>query len=644
MHTISKVFGRLPVSGTVRPKLVSTKLSSRDTLKHASFYSNRALSQLQSGYHHTNRDSKGVNYHIYASLLAFSIVSLNTKSSEGEGHTQTVPEVPFLPEKLPLSKSSEVTHLLADLFDAPIPSDKVDYIKDKTQEFLNHVDLADKTEEEKMKAIKLFIRGYKKFFFHYDKFPNKLKQLYKNPEILDKCNYQLYHIAGIPFDKKDIHSGLLFHTTPPTQDTMAVYHAYKNSVKQLGESGIMALGEGRGAIHIPWSLAASKIVMRVLENAKAESLNSLKTSSSELERDYLTYVDVLSNAILNLVIWAVTVDDIPDSMSKEMPKEVNQTFLNAMTLISKVEARREAGLDYPEDIFNAHPGELEIIKEKLNSIPNEVHRVACKNYIEGAYTAFHNAWDSLQALADISDDSKSQLRQDFSKIMTSFQHALDVNYDPNPFNIQKAEDVHYGMHIVIFFEMALTLAEKLTLNNAETSYSGTKSKDYIDIFRRQTLLMQKMGSIANLICTGVSENGAVSRELMDGDFSNQLIFDALERLAQNNNSKNRAKSGFIENLLKSLTNLKELKRDWFLHHGADQETLSEEAIREKDLLEKNWNSTVTTFAETITDSLPDLFDKWYLLYTHLKNYDKNEFMSEDAIVFLFQNIVVKGKL
>lgn len=626
--------------------LLSTQIPSVNTPKRVDSYFNYStnIPKVSVSSHQHNNYTKGNDFPFW--LVTSSLVGLGLCISECSEQKNSNCSIDLYECNLFTNNGKNVQAVrLIEKFNAiPIPKEKENDVVNKFNQFLTHVNAQPKTDAEKLAAVKLYIKGYTQFFLHYEKFPNKLKKLYSDPKILDKCNYQLYHIAGIPFSGGDTEKGVLFRKTEPTPETLGIYCLYKNSVKQLGDSGIMSLGEGRGSIHVPWSLSASKIVMRVLENAYLESLDSIITTPAELEEDYLTYVDGLSNAILKLVFWAVTVDDIPDSMSKEMPKETNQLFLDAMKLISDVEFRKREKINFAEDIFTVHPGELEAIKKKLNPIANEAHRVACEQYVESAYTAFHSAWDSFQDLATISDVSKSQIRRDFSEIMNSFQHALDVNYDPKPFNIQKAEDVHYGMHIVVFSEMALTLADALKHKHTGVSYVDSKSDDYIQLFRRQSLLMQQMGSIANLICTGVSDEGSVSRELMDGDFSNQLLFNSLFTLKKNSDFVDINKHNRIEDLLKSLMALKNMKRDWFLKYGTKQDTLSKDAICEKDSLEKNWNSTVTTLAGTLTDPLPDLFDKWITLYTHSVYYDENEFMSEDAIVFLFQNIVVKGKL
>ena len=287
---------------------------------------------------------------------------------------------------------------------------------------------------------------------------------------------------------------------------------------------------------------------------------------------------------------------------------------------------------------------MQKIKEVLQDIQNKDHRAAAEQYVECAYISFHNAWDSFSSIVELTSENKNLLIRDFGKIMTSFQHALDVNYDPKPFNIQKAEDVHYGMHMIVFYEMALVSAEKIRASSDGTSFIRSHDDDFIEIFRRQSLLMQQMGSISNLICTGVSSKGNVSRELQDGDFSNQLICDVFKLLVNENKSPNSEGLDTLGSLLTKLTSLKEDKRNWFSRYGSLTGPVPEEAQSQKRSIDILWDSNVNSLADTIKDVLPELFDNWFALYVYLRNYDENELMSDSAIVFLFQNIAVKGKL
>jgi hypothetical protein len=463
----------------------------------------------------------------------------------------------------------------------------------------------------------------------------------------------MYHITGVTIQDKSLSTGALYHKTSPTKEVLEDYRFYRSSVKKLSDSGITALDGGRGKVHIPWSLAASKVVMSCIEKAKEEALEDITTHYSgdlksqkirALNELYEKHIDTLSNCILHLVFWAVIVDDVPDKMSKEMPKKMNQTLLNAMKLISHVDTRKKFLFDHPEDIFTKQDGELQKIKGVLENILNEEHRIAAEEYVEGAYTSFHNAWDSFSSLTELNSDNKNALVRDFSKIMISFQHALDVNYDPKPFNIQKAEDVHYGMHMMVFYEMALASAEKIRSSIDGTSFVQSQDDDFMEIFRRKSLLMQQMGSLSNLICTGVSSQGSVSRELQDGDFSNLLVCDALERLAKENKSTNSEGFDNLRSLLTQLTSLKEAKRTWFSKYGSLTGPLPEQAKSLKQSIDILWEANVNSLAETITDVLPDLFEKWVSLYVKLDHYDENQEMSNSAIIFLFQNIAVKGKL
>jgi hypothetical protein len=548
--------------------------------------------------------------------------------------------------------STSAVGLINKFFDLNIPERKRAFMIKKFNKFLIEVNKQIDNDSEKKIAVSRYIKGYSHFFNHYEKFPAKLKNLFDTPKIMDACDNQLYHITGVTIPDKNIVNGVIYHKTSPTKKALDDYSFYKDSVKILSDSGITSLDGGRGKVHIPWSLSASKTVMGCIEKAKEEAINDITTHYSGDLRDqkindlntlFEKHIDTLSNCILHLVFWAVIVDDIPDKMSKEMPKEMNQTLLNAMKLISNVDTRKKFSFDHPEDIFTTHDNELQKIKEVLQDIKNNTHRLAAEKYVEGAYTSFHNAWDSFSNLAELNSDHKNVLIRNFNKIMISFQHALDVNYDPKPFNIQKAEDVHYGMHMVVFYEMALASAEVIRSSSLGTSYIESHEDDFIEIFRRQSLLMQQMGSISNLICTGVSSEGDVSRELYDGDFSNQLVFDALNKLLDEKGYKNK-KVDSLKNSLDNLTRLKEMKRNWFVEHGLKTDLLPKNVKDQKESIDMLWETNVNELSVTISDVLPDLFQKWFSLYIQLKNYDENEAMSDSAIIFLFQNIVVKGKL
>jgi hypothetical protein len=592
-----------------------------------------------------------------AAILASLCVITKSAVSNSDSDTPTLYNVSALDQQAYNAFTKNGTDkvaatLIESFFELNIPPTKQAFMFEKFNAFLKQIDTHVTEDSQKKRVVHTFIKGYSHFFNHYAKFPPKLKQLFDSPKIMEACNSQLYHITGVTIPGKSIADGVLYHKTSPTKEALDGYQFYKSSVKKLTDSGITSLDGGRGTVHIPWSLAASKIVMSCIEKAKEDALEDISThyvgevrhqKTRDLNQLFEKHIDTLSNCILHLVFWAVTVDDVPDKMSKEMPKKMNQALLTAMKLISHVDTRKKFLLEHPDDIFTTREGELQKIKEVLQDIEDKEHRAAAEQYVEGAYLSFHNAWDSFSMIAELTSENKSVLIRDFGKIMTSFQHALDVNYDPKPFNIQKAEDVHYGMHMVVFYEMALASAEKIRASIDGTSFIQSHDDDFLEIFRRQSLLMQQMGSISNLICTGVSSQGDVSRELQDGDFSNQLICDAFE-LASEKKSTNSKGFDTLGSLLTKLTSLKEDKRNWFSRYGSLTGTLPEEALSQKCHIDRLWDTNVKALADTITDVLPDLFDNWFSLYVKLDNYDENQEMSDSAIVFLFQNIAVKGKL
>ncbi|RAP26056.1 hypothetical protein DID74_02470, partial [Candidatus Marinamargulisbacteria bacterium SCGC AG-333-B06] len=594
-------------------------------------------------------------------------------SDKSDRPPSTTQKYPYEPKSAITIQSYFRIYRLKNLINEKINKIPIDNHKELTKmeynSFCSKLDKQPKISyEDKLKSLKIFLKCTT-----YENLPPILKEdlFENNGKLLKLCYKSLHSILG-----HSIKNHPLVSTTAPNKDDYNLFSLktpknpnvnknwenYKNAIEKLKKNGITVL-QGRNDIHIPWSLTASKCVMSIIDSARIEALaafdpdtitDTIEARKNEINVTFKNHVNILSNCITNLVIWAVTVDDVPDTLSQELPQEIVQALLNALKLIADVNARRQKykSTDLatnPENIFSYDEKEKNQILEWFeNDIAK--HTItkpqinALQEYISVAYESFHAAWQSFEKTADKAnfESEKMNLIIDFQKIMTSFQTALNINYEPEKKDfaeISFSTNSHYGMHMVIFHRMASILAKTLNPNFRQ------EDSQYLPMYEEQSLLSQQCGSIANHVAT-------YQRELDQWDFGSGafgIIFSHLKEKAQKEKKNVEAIKDFnqLKENMSKISNLKKEKREIFIAKNTssssplDQKQLDEAS---KVILDEQWKELTSNTKSLIYKHMPNFNDVYDAKYCKVKAYDSNQTMSYATLIFFWLNLGFKGKL